>query len=437
MSIPLDRLYHFLENLSGDDIIIYRFYPHGAKNLKNLENLNATDSHRNWLQLMTTPCAIFHDQEPLDYNLYNEDICKNVWTENRPPAQAQSQATQNLVSKMNLRSNLLIPWHGHDRVILCHSEKNSDQLSRYEENGFIGVYWWSHAAISRDWYRYAQHDQRLQPNFDLIKKDFLIYNRAWSSTREYRLKIAEMLINQNVNHYCNTKFNAQCSGSHYTQHHFKNPELAVNRQDIEKHYELNNYHASASADYDNHDYAESAVELVLETLFDDSRIHLTEKTLRPIACGRPFILAATPGSLQYLRNYGFQTFSNFIDESYDSIVNPLQRLNSIVTEMKRITSLSEHSKKNLWTELYKISKQNQQLFFSDSWHDSIVQEYSNNFAQARNSLNQYRTGYYYKKLRENIQPDDTLYSRMNTHTSDRGPKEIQEFFNWTQSTDRL
>jgi hypothetical protein len=46
---------------------------------------------------------------------------------------------------------------------------------------------------------------------------------------------------------------------------------------------------------------------------------LTEKALRPIACGQPFILAATPGSLQYLRSYGFKTFSGYIDETYDTI----------------------------------------------------------------------------------------------------------------------
>jgi hypothetical protein len=47
---------------------------------------------------------------------------------------------------------------------------------------------------------------------------------------------------------------------------------------------------------------------VAETVFD-TRIHLTEKTLRPIACGHPFILAAGPGSLKYLQTYGFRTFS--------------------------------------------------------------------------------------------------------------------------------
>jgi hypothetical protein len=69
---------------------------------------------------------------------------------------------------------------------------------------------------------------------------------------------------------------------------------------------------------------------VLETLFDDHRWHLTEKSLRPIACGKPFVLMATPGSLQYLRQYGFKTFDGLIDETYDSIQNPKQRLQAVL-----------------------------------------------------------------------------------------------------------
>lgn len=38
MSVPLDRLYHYIENTAGeiynDDVVIYRFYTHGFKNFK-------------------------------------------------------------------------------------------------------------------------------------------------------------------------------------------------------------------------------------------------------------------------------------------------------------------------------------------------------------------------------------------------------------------
>ena len=127
--------------------------------------------------------------------------------------------------------------------------------------------------------------------------------------------------------------------------------------------------------------------MVLETLFDDSRLHLTEKILRPIACGQPFILAATQGSLEYLRSYGFSTFSGLIDETYDTIMDPLERLQAIVIEMKRIAQLSQKDKHKLYTELEKIASKNKQLFFSTEWQQKIIREYKSNLEVALKQLN--------------------------------------------------
>ena len=44
MSIPLDRLYHFIDQTArkiyGEPVLIYRFWPHGSKNIDNLSQLN-------------------------------------------------------------------------------------------------------------------------------------------------------------------------------------------------------------------------------------------------------------------------------------------------------------------------------------------------------------------------------------------------------------
>ena len=125
---------------------------------------------------------------------------------------------------------------------------------------------------------------------------------------------------------------------------------------------------------------------MLETLFDDSRLHLTEKTLRPIACAQPFILAATVGSLEYLRGYGFETFAPWIDETYDTIENPVQRLDAIVQEMKRIANLS--NKVELYQEIRKIAARNQKLFFSEAWQQSIINEFKTNLDLALVEYNQ-------------------------------------------------
>lgn len=393
MSVPLDRLYNFLQDIANhDSILIYMFLPHGSRKLEDLVVFNWKDI--DWFTQMTSPYMIFHDQELLMYHLYNtEDFKHRV---DRRFKHHSSEELKTLIANMHLRSCLAAPIGVYDQVLLCHSEKNSHQLDLYQQNGFIGVYYWSHALIARDWFRFAELDPQLEPNFDNISYDFLIYNRAWEGRREYRLTFAEMLANKNLISSCLTSFSETDNDVHYTEHKFVNSNLAISRGDLHKLYPTNLADACSSADYNSKDYACAAIEVVLETLFDDSRHHLTEKILRSIACGRPFVLASTPRSLQYLREYGFETFDGLIDETYDSVLDPQQRLEAIVQELQRISSMSLDEKKSLWTQLYAISQRNQKLFFSVAWQNAIVKEFKDNFDSAVSQLT--ATARYEKEL---------------------------------------
>jgi hypothetical protein len=304
-----------------------------------------------------------------------------------------------LVTDQNLRSIIGTRHSVYDKTLLVHSEQNSHNLAQYENADFVGVYWWAHAAIAADWYRYAPHDLGLIPNFNQIKKDFLVYNRAWSGTREYRLKFTELLVENNLQQHCQMTFNPHCESGHYTAFQPKNSNFKVQSRDLENYFEPCKVDATASADYTTLDYNNTAIEVVLETLFDDARWHLTEKSLRPIACGRPFILAATAGSLQYLRNYGFKTFDGMIDESYDTIKDPAKRLASICAEMKRISQLPLEQKYQLWQSLYEIADYNKKLFFSDRWQESIFDEFMNNLNRGLSIVEQYKTGRHWLEFR--------------------------------------
>jgi len=279
-----------------------------------------------------------------------------------------------------------------DKILILHSEKRSRQLKLYESNNYVGVYYWSHAIIAADWFRYAPHDPLLTVNFGQIQKDFLIYNRAWSGTREYRLRFMHELVKQQLQSQCLTSFAIWDNHQNYLDYQFKNPEFEVDLAGLDQHFLPNTYDSNASADYNNTDYAQIGIEIVLETLFDDDRLHLTEKTLRPIACGRPFILMATAGSLQYLRDYGFKTFDGLIDETYDTISNPIERLQAVVNEMSKIAKLDQTKKLMLWDQLYKIAKFNQQLFFSTQWQQSIHQEFISNLSRSIGIVEQYKNG---------------------------------------------
>jgi hypothetical protein len=402
MSVPLDRLYNFLQDItSRDDLIIYRFFPHGSKKITDLKRLvlpPARTTLKNW----TTPVKdvvhkkfmFMHDQEPLHFDLYStidfDDplVQKSIVS---MPDDYLKEMRERLITLQMPEQNIKIVERDNlwrVPVLLVHSELRSQNLQRYEQIDFIGVYWWCHAVIARDWFRYAEHDCLLKNRAP--QKDFLIYNRAWSGTREYRLKFAELLVDHQLSEHCVMGFNCEDSGD-YRQHTFQNPALQIQRQDLENYFFYNDTPSSASADYDSADYQSTELEVVLETLFDDDRLQLTEKILRPIACGHPFMLLSTVGSLEYLRRYGFRTFDTIIDETYDTIQDPAERLIAVVAELRRIASLDTAQKQKLYSDMREIARYNQELFFSTEWHDLIVNEYLENFKTAMTQLNQRHT----------------------------------------------
>lgn len=65
-------------------------------------------------------------------------------------------------------------------------------------------------------------------------------------------------------------------------------------------------------------YLDSKVNLINETYWSNrKRIHITEKTWKAIYLGIPFVIHSTMGHLDRLKLFGFKTFENIIDESYN------------------------------------------------------------------------------------------------------------------------
>jgi len=373
MSIPLDRLYHYIENVAqeiyNDRIIIYRFYPHGSKNINHLNNLHDSDT---WCDKTIYPSLWCNDQEPLDHKFYS----KNIKIRSNSEFVELLKSLNHYVYPKNLNYYTNIFKKG----LLLHSEKRSENLEKYRnDNELIPVYYWSHAVIARDWFRYAEHVSQTKQT----SKIFLIYNRAWSNTREYRLRFVELLIHLNLQEHCKTSINPiePELGIHYDSHQFKNSiwrPVTV----LENHFPISSAHSHYSADFDIEDYESTDIEVVLETLFDDGRLHLTEKSLRPIAMGQPFILAGTQGSLEYLRSYGFKTFGAVWDESYDLVEDPAERLIQIAELMKYVSTWLPHQRECNMAEARAIAEYNRQHFFSQEFFNQVIGELKENLTVA-------------------------------------------------------
>jgi hypothetical protein len=414
MSIPLDRLYHYIESVAQDvygDTIIYRFSPHGSKKIEDLDLLNlqllTEQSHGSvLLKLFTLPEIYCYDQEPLNYSLYQNQ--KPLWFHELKENDTMKQLFDHDNSPDLFRNIRYRPGNVYDLCVLLHSERNSTQVALYQQNNFIPVYYWSHAIIARDWFRFAQHARFKK---DLDTKTFLIYNRAWAGTREYRLKFADLLIEHNLVNSCQTSIGFVDNDLHYSDHQYTNAQWQPNNQ-LEDYFVPNLTSSCYSADFDINDYNSTDFEVVLETLFEDTRNHLTEKSLRPIACKQPFILAGTPGSLEYLKSYGFKTFSEVVDESYDTVQDHYQRMLAIIKVMETIKNWTAEERNINMQKISDIVEYNHKHFFSSSFFNSITKELAVNLKQGLDDLERTNTSEIYLNIRKRTSKNPNFYKEM-------------------------
>jgi hypothetical protein len=416
MSIPLDRLYHYIESIAeqihGDNVLIYRFYPHGSKKLEDL----SLASPMTWVESILSPQIFCNDQEPLHWELYNnaDRMFNSNWN--------KILLNNSFSPRVN---NLCSSFGVYDKNIILHSEQRSSQCEIYEKNNFVLAYYWSHAFMAQDWFRFAKHvDQKKH-----VKKMFLIYNRAWSGTREYRLKFLELLINAQLENHCQTNIIPiePELGVHYNSHVFQTPQWRPNLP-LENYFPTVLVPSHYSADFDLADYENTNIEIVLETLFDDERLHLTEKSLRPIACAQPFILSATVGSLEYLRKYGFKTYSSVWNEDYDLISDPKKRLQAIIKLMNDIANWDCKTSTIKLKQAQEIADFNKTYFFSQEFFTLINNELEKNLSDALCEIKNTNTAQSWLAWRRKIATSDKVRDIITGRCAHPDSDKTPEFF---------
>jgi hypothetical protein len=105
----------------------------------------------------------------------------------------------------------------------------------------------------------------------------------------------------------------------------------------------------------NDHYKHIALDIAVETVFDYPYPYITEKTLRPIFMQRMYIVVGAAGTLEILRQQGFYTWGDFIDESYDQIKDPCDRFRAVMKSIRDFCVLDlEDIKKYLCDNQYKL-----------------------------------------------------------------------------------
>jgi len=307
--IRIDEIYYntFLPLIqSKSNQCAHFFDPFGTTDFENLCQVPYTEN--------TEKNFLFWDQEPLHLDVH----CKTI--------EKFSEV---------FKSN---------HTVLVTSEHNSEAVkSLCKRFGFSEAYYFFHGWASLDWYR-GYNRTFLRPANN-IKHTFLFPNNIVGGKRRHRLELFSELEKRNLISDNLISFPKVCSyekksvAELASEYGFDpiTTELPLKIDNIE------NY-AYNSHQINMWDLAsQSLVHVVSETVFYGKRQHLTEKTFKPIVMQQPFILASCQRSLEYLRKYGFETFSSVWDESYDTLPDD-QRIKAIGLLLEDL----EHSNCREW-----------------------------------------------------------------------------------------
>lgn len=122
------------------------------------------------------------------------------------------------------------------------------------------------------------------------------------------------------------------------------------------------------------------VNVITETVYQGQKHHLTEKTFKPIVMQQPFMLVSCQGSLAYLRSYGFRTFGQFWDESYD-FASDSDRINLVAKLLRDLENMSLVERQHMQKHLSDITEYNKNWFYSREFEQALWNELTKMISQ--------------------------------------------------------
>jgi hypothetical protein len=115
-------------------------------------------------------------------------------------------------------------------------------------------------------------------------------------------------------------------------------------------------------------YQQCAYSIVTETNAQHNYVFFTEKIARAIVCQRLFIVLSSYRYLHYLRQAGFQTFGEIINESYDLEVDDERRWRMAFNQMQ---ALAQMDQKQVLEHIQPIVTHNRQVLLETDWHKKM------------------------------------------------------------------
>ena len=313
--------------------------------------------------------TLLFDQEPINLNLHTatfDDILeRNIGIQKAMASRKRNQQ----------------PYSRLGSIIT--SERDSAAVEfvckKYDWKSY---YYFFHGWAALDWFRGYNRTFLIQPwQQRTITKTFLAPNRIVGGERQHRLEMLYWIFRLGLtdNHIscpavCPAENISILDAVQPLKTKYPDIETVFAKQPLPLNFKDETDHPMHSCWLSLFDQsAESLLYLVTETVATGRRHHLTEKTFKPIAMGMPFIIVGTQGSLRYLRSYGFKTFGDLWDESYDDEPDDAKRIEKIAQVLALLESLEE-DRQAIFDSAWDIVKHNWNHFYGGGFEAILWQE---------------------------------------------------------------
>lgn len=306
-----------------------------------------------------TNYVFMHDQEPVQLEahklLFNDVIGRN-W--DLPPGPRPS-------------------------VVVSEQGENVQQLESIY--GWKSHYYFFHGWACLDWYRgYDKTFLFPGPSERSVAptQSFICPNRIIGGLRDHRVLWLYLLIKQGLgNNYvsapliCPAEHVHICDVAKRYNNIFPDIEQVLSQADLPMMLPNEHTQEMSSCWLSNFDACmDSLIYVATETVFFGRRLHITEKTFKPIATGMPFVLVAPAGSLEYMRSYGFKTFADIWDETYDHETDDITRLIKTATLVSDIQNCSHQERQQIWRHCLPVVEHNWNHFYRGGFESVLWTE---------------------------------------------------------------
>lgn len=279
--------------------------------------------------------------------------------------------------------------------IIANSEKSTLLDKFIRSNNMYSWYYFFHGFAALDWYRDFQFFTNT--SFDKFTKVFISYNNLISKYRSYRLHLGSEIIARDIakdgyfslpmqeNNVSWKNILADKNSSLSTKAKL---EIHNNLKDQQTPFKIDdiipNGATSANVDFDQ--LTSALWHVVTETVYFQEKLHLTEKVFKPIVAKRPFLLTAAAGNLAYLKSYGFETFSQWINESYDQETDNYLRIIKIADQLERLCQMPIDDLRAMHEEMKPVLEYNFNHFYT-GFREKITHELVDNFEHVLCQIN--------------------------------------------------